>query len=260
VYEAITCESHKTDDKYSNLFKDRPQDIVGKTVRLEALEKERHLDNLFALTSGRADLESMSYDPEEVWGFLEEGPFETKEQMAKSFVFHGKVNEAGFAIVNNITNKMVGAVLLTNDNPQNLGIQIEAPIMRPTLDGTQEQLEACFLLLDRLFALGYRRIQMSLDHQDGPCRKLALRLGFTLEGTIFKHLIIKDSSRDSVIYGLLNNDWEKGARFALFKKLYGVAAARADLQMRKKTEEQDEQKRVLAEMQAMEAAAKDKNA
>ncbi|CAB9505581.1 -acetyltransferase [Seminavis robusta] len=254
VYEAVSCDNHKTDDKYSKLFKERPQDIIGKLVRLEALEPDRHLNQVFDLTSGAPDLETKSYDPEEVWGFLEEGPFRNKQELAKSFVFQRKINEAAFAIINNITDKLVGVVLLTNDNPQNLGIQLEPPIMRPTMDGSQEQLEACYLLLDRLFALGYRRCQMSMDHQDAPARKLALRLGYTLEGTVFKHMIVKDSSRDSVLYGLLNSDWDKGARFALFKKLYGVAAAQADVRNRKKEEEMDEQKRVLALN-----AAKDKN-
>ena len=131
--------------------------------------------------------------------------------------------------------------------------------MRPKMDGSAEQTEACFLLIDRLFALGYRRIQMSCDSQDGLVRKLALRLGFTLEGTLFKHMILKESSRDSIVYGLLNSDWDKGARFALFRKLHGQGAAKADLQMRKRLEEEDEKQRVLAEKNALEAATKDKN-
>ena len=117
----------------------------------------------------------------------------------------------------------------------------------------------CFLLLDRLFALGYRRIQFSCDSLDSTARQIALRLGFTLEGTLFKHMIMKDASRDSIVYGLLNSDWDKGARYALFRKLHGQNAAKADLQMRKRLEEEDEKQRVLAENNALEAATKDKN-
>lgn len=260
LYEALACHSHDADDKYATLFKTRPQDIVGKFVRLEPLETERHLDTLFQLTSGQGDNETKSFDPEEIWGFLEEGPFQNKEEMRQSFVFSRKINEAAFAIVNSVTDKLIGVILLTHDNPQHLSIQLESPIMRPTLDGNAEQLESCFLLLDRLFALGYRRIQLSVDAQDGPRRKLALRLGFTLEGTLFKHMILKDASRDSVLYGLLNSDWDNGARYAIFRKLYGQAAARNDHNNRKKEEEKDEQNRILAEIKATEAAAKDKNA
>jgi len=262
LYEAIACDNHDTDDKYSSLFESRPQDIVGKTVRLEALEEDRHLNHIFELTSGDADTTSLSYNPSEVWGFVEDGPFKNKEEMRKSSVFQRKINEAAFAIVNNLTDKIVGMVLLKNDNPQNLGIQLEAPILRPNMDGSTEQTEACFMLLDRLFALGYRRVQMSCDSQDGNFRRLAVRLGFTLEGTMFKHMIVKDASRDSNVYGLLNSDWDNGARFALYKKLYGVTSARLDLQMRKRGDEEDEKTKVLAEQEAqalVEAAAKDKN-
>ena len=258
MYEAVCCQHHDSDDKYAKVFKERPQDIVGKIVRLEALEADRHLDKVFKLTSGGADMSNLSYDPNEIWGFLEEGPFKNKEEMRKSFVFQRKIDEAAFAIIENVTDKVIGVIILKKDNPQNLSIQLEAPIMRPALDGSKEQLEACFMLQDKLFALGYRRIQMSVDEQDGPLRKLATRLGFTMEGTLYKDMIVKDSSRDSTVYGILNSDWDRGARISMFRKLYGKTAATADLNMRKKEEETDEQNRVLAEQKAQEAETKDK--
>jgi hypothetical protein len=113
-------------------------------------------------------------------------------------------------------------------------------------------LEACYLLIDRLFAYGYRRVQISIDAKDTNNVKLADRLGFTYEGCLFKHMIIKDASRDSNIYGMLNSDWEKGGRLALYKKLYGVKLARVDFSNNKKEEELDEQQRVLAERKVLE--------
>lgn len=41
----------------------RPMDVVGKSVRLEALEASRHLTPLYELTNGEADSEHRSYDP-----------------------------------------------------------------------------------------------------------------------------------------------------------------------------------------------------
>jgi len=111
--------------------------------------------------------------------------------------------------------------------------------------------------MDRLFAFGYRRIQISIDSQDSVKRKLATRLGFTLEGILYRHLVVKDASRDSNVYSMLNSDWKVGARAALFKKLYGAAALRFDVSNEKKEEEYDEQQRVLAE-QKLEGEA-DKN-
>jgi hypothetical protein len=108
-------------------------------------------------------------------------------------------------------------------------------------------MEACFLLLDRLFANGYRRIQLSIDAKDNQGGKLADRLGFTFEGCILKDQIVKEASRDSNVYGMLNSDWDKGARKAMMRKLYGAATAQADEAYNQKEEELDEQQRVLAE-------------
>jgi RimJ/RimL family protein N-acetyltransferase len=255
MYEAICCVNHKQDDKFAQLFKTRPHDVVGKYVRLEALEADRHVNDLFQITCGDTVGDHKAYDPNEVWGFLPDGPFESPTEMRQSFVFQRKPNEASFAIVNNVTDRVVGAILLTSDDPANLSIQIEPPIMPPKGDGTKEQMEACFLLIDRLFAFGYRRIQIATDSQDALQRKLATRLGFTLEGVLYKHQIIKEASRDSAVAGLLNSDWSRGARTALFSKLYGNAAARADRANEKKEEEYDEQQRVLEKQKQEEAAA-----
>ena len=248
LYEALCCATHASDDKHSRLAQERPHDLVGKYVRLEALEPTRHVRPVFAMTSGQPALENSSYDPQDVWGFWEEGPFANPTQLHKSFVFQRKSNEAGFAIVDAITDQVLGVILLRHDDPSNLTIQLEPPILPPSRNGTQLQLESCFLLMDRLFALGYRRIQVSIDAQDADKRKLSRRLGLTLEGCLCKHMIIKDASRDSNVYSMLNSDWIKnGARAALFGKLHGRAAMQADLNNENKEEEIDEQDRVLAE-------------
>jgi len=256
MYEAICCLNHANDDKYCQLAKERPHDLIGKFVRLEAMETERHLADVFRVTSGQPALEDTAYDPQEVWGFLEEGPFSNPTKLHQSFVFQRKPNEAGFAIVHAVTNRVMGVILLRFDVPLNLTIQLEVPIMPPSREGTKEQLESCFLLMDRLFALGYRRIQVSIDSQDADKRKLCTRLGFTLEGCLCKHMVIKEASRDSNIYSMLNSDWNKGARAALYRKLYGVAALRADMNNEKKEEELDEQERGLAEQKRAEQQKK----
>lgn len=260
IYETICCESHEDHDKFSKLYENRPEDIVGKSVRLEVLDAKRHLKALYAATNGEMCFYKKSYDADEVWGFLEDGPFESPEQLRNSFVFQHFDNQSAFAIVENLTDRLMGVIMLSNDNPANLSIQLEAPIIAPDGFGGKEQLEACYLLMDRLFAHGYRRIQFSIDAKDLQAGKLADRVGFTLEGTLLKHLVIKESSRDSNIYGMLNSDWDKGARVVLYRKLYGVPMARADVAFNKKEEEIDEQNRVLAERKRMEQAEKDKDA
>lgn len=247
VYETICCENDKSEEKFSRLYEEHPEALVGQSVRLEALDSKLHLKTIFAATSGDQFFYKKSYDANEVWGFLEEGPFKSQESLLHSFVFQHHENQAAFAMVQNLNDRVMGVAMLSKDDPKNLSVQLDAPILAPSSLGGKEQLEACFLLLDRLFANGYRRIQFSIDSKDGNGSKLADRLGFTLEGILLKDMVIKDSSRDSKVYGMLNSDWDKGARMALFRKLYGVSMARADASFNKKEEELVEQQRVLTE-------------
>lgn len=259
VYETICCANDKSEEKYSTLYEKHPESVIGQSVRLEALDSKQHLKTIFAATSGDQFFYKKSYDPNEVWGFLEEGPFKSQDDLLKSFVFQHHDNQAAFAIVQNFNDRVIGVAMLSKDDPKNLSIQLDPPILAPSSLGGKEQLEACFLLMDRLFSNGYRRIQFSIDSKDGNGSKLADRLGFTLEGILLKDMVIKDSSRDSKVYGMLNSDWDKGARMALFRKLYGVSMARADAAFNKKEEELDEQQRVLAKKKD-ETMEKDKNA
>ena len=258
MYESVACKNHDTEAKYSSLFLSRPADLIGRTVRLEALEADRHLDVMYTITSGEANLEDKSYDPNEVWGFLDFGPFSSPEELRKSPVFQRQSDEAAFAMVESVTDRVIGVVIISRDDPKNLNLQLELPIVKPSADGTVEQIEACFLLLDRLFALGYRRVQLTCDTQDAAGKKLAGRLGFTQEGMIPKHMVVKEANRDSNIYGMLNSDWDKGARAFLFKKLHGAAMLKVDAANNAKEGELEEQERVLAEKEAAKQAAAEK--
>mmetsp|Transcript_21316 Transcript_21316/g.61157 ORF Transcript_21316/g.61157 Transcript_21316/m.61157 type:complete len:544 (+) Transcript_21316:224-1855(+) len=259
MYESVACKNHDTEEKYSSLFLSRPADLIGRAVRLEALEADRHLEVMYNITSGEANLEDKSYDPNEVWGFLDFGPFVSPEELRKSPVFQRQSDEAGFAILEAVTDRVIGVIILSKDDPKNLNVQLELPIVKPSADGTLEQVEACFLLLDRLFALGYRRVQLTCDTQDAAGKKLAGRLGFTQEGMIPKHMVVKEANRDSNIYGMLNSDWDKGARAFLFKKLHGAAMLKTDSANNAKEGELEEQERGLAEQEAAKQAVEEEH-
>jgi len=248
MYEAISCTNHTTFQKFEDLYTSRPMDITGRTVRLEPIDVTRHAKSLHDITSGAIYSADKSFDPNLIWGFLDYGPFNNVKELSQSPIFQlEQDNEACFAIIENVTDKILGVIQLTNDDPKNLSIQIEPPIVKPSSDGTVESIEACFLLLDKLFALGYRRIQLAIDSQDAASRKLPGRLGFTQEGLLAKHKIVKESNRDSFIYSMLNSDWDKGARAFLYKKLHGLKAQQADEINNLNECEKDEQERVLAE-------------
>ena len=250
TYESLAGKSHESDERYSSLRRDRPHDIIGRTVRLEPLDVARHSRDLWEATSGNAAGGVKSYEPDEVWGFLGCGPFGGGPgELAGSGVFRLRRDMAAFAIVSAVTDRLVGAVHLSDDDPGNLRVQMEPPIVGPHHDGSVEQMEACFLLLDRLFAYGYRRVQMCVDSQDVRGKRLPNRLGFTMEGEILKHMIVKDANRDSLVYGMLNSDWDKGARGFVYGKLHGDAARKSDAAIVSREEadfEQEERGRLIS--------------
>ena len=254
MYESLAGKSHESDEKFKKIYHDHPHAIIGTACRLEPLDSSKHLNDLWDITSGNPYNEHKKYDPNEVWGFLNYGPFDNHQSMLESEVFQLEKNQAAFAIVESITERLLGVVYLSNDDPKNLNVQLELPIVKPSSDGTVEQMEACFLLLDRLFAHGYRRVQMSVDTQDVRGKRLPSRLGFTQEGQIPKHMIVKDANRDSNIYGMLNSDWDKGARAFLFKKLHGTTAQNADATIVAKEEAHHVQEEQLKEKKAIEAS------
>jgi len=230
VYEAISCVSQKTMEHFEKLYQTYPQDIVGRTVRLQSLDPKRHADGIFHALEG-------TFDDESIWCFLDYGPFRNTNEMVASDLFRRREGEAAFAVYHQVTEKVIGCVLLCKDDPKNLSIQLEACIAANTQElssssssSDKEELEACFLILDRLFAFGYRRIQATCDVADAKNNKFLTRLGFILEGTLPKHRIIKDANSDSNMFALTNNEWQKkgGVRAGLFKKLHGAKALTAD--------------------------------
>jgi len=259
MYEALSCRTHGEEGRFRKLYQTRPRDIVGRTVRLEPLEPARHAEELALATCGDAHGKDTEYDPMDVWGFLPYGPFHTAYDMAAGPIFDRKSGEGGFAIVEHVTEKVIGAILLYSDDPQNLTIGIEVPVTKPTCDGTVEHMEACFLVMDRLFAYGYRRVHMSCDSQDAIARKVPGRLGMTQEGLVLKDQVVRDANRDSLLFAMLNSDWDKGARTFLFGKLHGDAAARAD-RLNLENGEGDDQKIASLKEQAECAKAKKKEA
>ena len=108
------------------------------------------MNDLWEITSGNAHNENKDYNPDEVWGFLDFSLFKNPQSLLESGVFHLQRNEAVFAIIEYVTDRLLGAVNLTKEDPKNLSIQLELPIVKPSSDRTVEQVEACFLLLDRL--------------------------------------------------------------------------------------------------------------
>jgi RimJ/RimL family protein N-acetyltransferase len=65
-----------------------------------------------------------------------------------------------------------------------------------------------FLLMDHaMTALGYRRLLWKCNALNAPSRRAAARLGFTHEGELRAHMVIKGRRRDSSYFSILDDEW-----------------------------------------------------
>jgi RimJ/RimL family protein N-acetyltransferase len=64
-----------------------------------------------------------------------------------------------------------------------------------------------FLLLDHAFALGYRRVAWKCNALNEASRRAAERLGFSLDGVLRAHMVVRGKRRDSAYYSLLEDEW-----------------------------------------------------
>ena len=64
------------------------------------------------------------------------------------------------------------------------------------------------LVLPHLFdQLRYRRVVWKCDVTNVASRRAAEKMGFTYEGTFRKHMFIRNRSRDTAWYAVIDNDW-----------------------------------------------------
>jgi len=64
-------------------------------------------------------------------------------------------------------------------------------------------LMACHVFED----LGYRRYEWKCNAQNEPSRRAAQRFGFTFEGIFRQHMVVKDRSRDTAWFAMLDHEW-----------------------------------------------------
>ncbi len=77
--------------------------------------------------------------------------------------------------------------------------------------GTGVARETLAALIDHLFtAEGRRRVYADVDPDNTASNRLLERLGFTLEGRLREHWTTHIGRRDSLIWGLLANEWCAG--------------------------------------------------
>ena len=86
-------------------------------------------------------------------------------------------------------------------------IEVGSLNFSPRLQRTPAATEAMYLMMEHVFALGYRRYEWKCDALNAPSRKAALRLGFRFEGIFRQAIIYKGRSRDTAWFSIIDAEW-----------------------------------------------------
>ena len=174
--------------------------MAGRYCRVEPLDPERHARQLHAANmqdpSGRA------------FTYLSVGPFATFEAyrewmnaacLGRDPLFH--------AIVDGASGKAVGVASYLRIDPGNGVIEVGNINYSPLLKRTRAATEAMYLMMRRVFDLGYRRYEWKCDALNAASRAAAQRLGFSYEGIFRRAVVYKGRNRDTAWYAMIDAEW-----------------------------------------------------
>jgi RimJ/RimL family protein N-acetyltransferase len=174
--------------------------MAGRYCRLEPVDPERHALALHA--ANRLDIEGRN------WTYLPYGPFATLELyvdwLRESCL--GK-DPLFFAIIDLRTGKAAGLASYLRIDPGNGSIEVGHLNFSPLLQKTPAATEAMYLMMERAFALGYRRYEWKCNALNAPSRRAAQRLGLSFEGVFRQATVVKGRNRDTAWYAAIDQEW-----------------------------------------------------
>ena len=174
--------------------------LRGQYVVLEPLHR-RHSDDLWQAGQAAGGAES--------WDYMGYGPFASAERLA-DFVadFAATHDPAAWAVRPVVTGAVTGWLTLMDIQPKNAAVEIGHIWFGPAMQRTRAATEAMFLLMRLVMDdLGYRRLVWKCNALNLPSRRAAERLGFTYEGTLRAHLVVKGRRRDTAFFSILDDEW-----------------------------------------------------
>lgn len=169
----------------------------GETVALEPLSWDVHGEGLW---------KRLSTAPEKTWTYMTFGPFPDVESFRGTI--EAMVADPGlspYAVV--VEGEPLGFGCYLRVRPAEGVIEIGSIVLGPDLQRTAAATEALYLMIRRVFDLGYRRCEWKCDSLNEPSRQAATRLGFTYEGIFRQATHYKGRNRDTAWYAIVDREW-----------------------------------------------------
>jgi RimJ/RimL family protein N-acetyltransferase len=172
--------------------------ITGTHVTLEPLHR-RHAEELFEAARG----------VEDGFTYMGYGPFKSRDDLARLVAANAALHDPMFWAVRPVaTGVASGWLSLMEIEPAHAAIELGSIWFSPRLQRTRAATEAMFLLLKRAAdELGYRRLVWKCDTLNAASIKAAQRLGFTAEGVLRAHKVVKGRRRDTAMFSITAEEW-----------------------------------------------------
>lgn len=177
-----------------------PTPMLGRYCRVEPLRAEQHAAELHA--AFQADTEGR------MWTYLAYGPFATAEDYSAWIERMTAGSDPLFhAIVDAVSGRALGVASYLRIDPAAGSIEVGHLAFAPALQRTPAATEAMFLMMERAFALGYRRYEWKCNALNAPSRAAAQRLGLSFEGVFRQATVSKGHNRDTAWYAAIDAEW-----------------------------------------------------
>jgi len=165
---------------------------------------EGHHTRLEPLAAAHAaELWQAAQGAESTWTYMNIGPFPSEAAFSKHIATLASQHDPmAWAIRSKANGRALGWLTLRDIQPGNAAIELGNMWFSPALQKSPVGTEAMFLLLRLAAGLGYRRIVWKTDALNAASRRAAERLGFTFEGILRNHMIVKGRSRDSAMFSM----------------------------------------------------------
>ncbi|MGH6912354.1 MAG: GNAT family N-acetyltransferase, partial [Geminicoccales bacterium] len=139
---------------------------------------------------------------------LSVGPFDSAEAYEASLLAQSMGDDPlCYAIVDRRTGRAAGTASYLRIDPRAGSIEVGSITYSPQLQRSAMATEAMYLMMHRVFELGYRRYEWKCNALNAASRRAAERLGFTYEGLFRQATVTKGRNRDTAWFSILDCEW-----------------------------------------------------
>jgi RimJ/RimL family protein N-acetyltransferase len=174
--------------------------MAGRYCRVEPIDPARHAEDLYRANAADPSNRNFTY--------LTIGPFDGFDAYREWMTGAVKSEDPLFhAIVDGATGKAAGIATYMRIDARNGVIEVGNLNFSPLLQRKPAATEAMYLMMKRVFEMGYRRYEWKCDSLNAASRAAAQRLGFSFEGVFRQAAVYKGRSRDTAWYAIIDSEW-----------------------------------------------------